>query len=261
NISAVYQTFAEFIDIDKDPKMDFSHSQLPPWLTNNRLFRLMFILRKLYLSRTTSKHYAQFGEDISIKRFFDKNHRGFFVDVGCFHPKKHNNTWLLYKKGWRGINIDIDPIKIMGFNIVRPGDTNITSAVSNKEGEISYYSSGFYSLTTSLDADFVRGKEGYTKKTTRCSTLNRILDDTKYKNKQIDLLSVDAEGHDLEVLMSLDFDRYDPKLIAVETHHTLLPQVEKSTLYTFLAGKGYCLAGWCGLTLLMASRSLQHELA
>jgi hypothetical protein len=31
---------------------------------------------------------------------------GFFVDVGCFHPLFYSNTWKLYKKGWRGVNID-----------------------------------------------------------------------------------------------------------------------------------------------------------
>jgi len=240
--------------------MSLSDSHLPVWLENNRVFRFLFILRKLYLTKTAAKHFAQFAEDVSIKRFFDENYQGFFVDVGCFHPKKHNNTWMLYKKGWRGVNIDIDPIKIIGFDISRPEDINIASAVSNKEGEIVYYSNGFYSLTTSIDADFISNKAGYSKKTTSCAKLSQLLDGTKYQNRQIDFLSVDAEGHDLEVLMSLDFNRYDPKLIAVESHYPLFSQVEKSSLYNFLAGKGYCLTGWCGLTLLMASKSFQQKL-
>ena len=33
---------------------------------------------------------------------------GIYIDVGCNHPIKFNNTYLLYKRGWSGINIDLD---------------------------------------------------------------------------------------------------------------------------------------------------------
>ena len=26
---------------------------------------------------------------------------GFFVDVGCFHPMRYSNTWMLYRRGSR----------------------------------------------------------------------------------------------------------------------------------------------------------------
>lgn len=44
-----------------------------------------------------------------------------FVDIGCFHPTKYNNTDVYCNKGYRGINIDIDRIKIKRFNWVRKG--------------------------------------------------------------------------------------------------------------------------------------------
>ena len=213
------------------------------------------------MTKTKFTYYSQFAEDISIRRLFPKKYKGFFVDVGCFHPRKMNNTWGLYRKGWRGINIDIDSIKIEGFNLLRPRDVNVHSAVSNAEGEITYWANGFYSLTTSLDDSFVEGKSGYIKKTAECKKLKDIIDATKYRDKKIDLLSVDAEGHDLEVLRSLDFERYDPSLIAVETHKTLFSEVENTKLYKFLADKEYCLVGWCGLTLLMANKALQETLS
>lgn len=241
--------------------MSLNYTNLPSWIERNPIFRKLFLLRKLYLTKTKFSYHSQFAEDISIRRLFPKKFKGFFVDVGCFHPKKMNNTWTLYRKGWRGINVDIDSIKIEGFDLVRPGDSNIHSAVSNSEGEITYWANGFYSLTTSLDASFVEGKSGYIKKTAKCNKLKDIIDATKYKDKKIDFLSVDAEGHDLEVLRSLDFERYDPSLIAVETHKTLFSEVENTELYKFLMAKEYCLVGWCGLTLLMANKTFQRTLA
>ncbi len=251
--------------------MSLNYSHLPTWLEHNKLFRILFLIRKLYLTQSKFPHHSQYAEDISILRLFDKEYRGFFVDVGCFHPKKYNNTWSLYKKGWRGINIDIDSIKIEGFNLVRPADTNVCCAVSNTEGEITYYSNGFYSLTNTLNEDFVeskslgtayiKGKKTYQKKVSQCKTLNTIIDATKYNSQQIDMLSVDVEAHDLDVLMSLDFARYNPKVIAVETHDRLFSEVSQSPLYQFLIGLGYTLVAWCGYTLILANGEIQKELA
>ena len=148
--------------------MSLNYTNLPAWIERNPIFRRLFLLRKLYLTNATFNHHAQFAEDVAVRHFFPKHYRGFFVDVGCFHPKKYNNTWLLYKKGWRGINIDIDSIKIEGFNIVRPHDTNICCAVSDTEGEVDYFSNGFYSLTISLDRDFAER---------RCGSFDRAVND------------------------------------------------------------------------------------
>ena len=236
-----------------------NYKHLPTWLENNRLFRWLFLTRKLYLSKSGFTHHAQFAEDITIHHLFG-NRTGFFVDVGCFHPKKHSNTWALYKRGWRGINIDIDSIKIAAFNRVRPEDINIACAISNVEGEATYYSDGFYSLTVTMDAEFASRNNRYKPKTTACKRLDSIIDASPYKDREIDFLTVDAEAHDMEVLTSLDFDRYKPKLVAVESHHPLFSEVCESDIYRFLIEKNYCLVGWCGLTLLMASEILQQTL-
>ena len=46
-----------------------------------------------------------------------------------------NNTYLLYKRGWTGTNIDLNPTSIDMFNMVRKKDHNICSLISDKEGE------------------------------------------------------------------------------------------------------------------------------
>ncbi|UUO07124.1 FkbM family methyltransferase [Blastopirellula sp. J2-11] len=241
--------------------MNLNYMHLPLWLEKSWLFKKLYLWRKLYWCKSSYRHYSQFAEDITINRFFPQDYQGFFVDVGCFHPQKFNNTWQLYQNGWRGVNIDIDAIKIEAFQIARPADINISCAVSNQEGEIDYYSNGFYSLTISLDAKFAKRDPNYVRRTTRCAKLTTLLDESPYRDRQIDLLSVDAEGHDLEVLASLDFARYAPRLIAVETHNPLFSQVSESRLYCFLREHEYCLVGWCGLTLIMASKELQRSLS
>ena len=47
------------------------------------------------------KNGSQFGEEQFILSFFKKDHKGKFVDIGCFHPTRYNNTYKMYKLGWR----------------------------------------------------------------------------------------------------------------------------------------------------------------
>lgn len=244
--------------------MSWNYGQVPAWLENNRLLRFAFVFRKAFLSNSKGIHYAQFGEDLSIASLFGESYTGCFVDVGCFHPKKYSNTWMLYRRGWRGVNIDIDAVKIETFNLVRPADTNIACAISDEEGTISYFTNGFYSLMVTLDRDFTNrtpeNRHGYVEKQTTCRTLTSVLDGSPYRDTTIDVLSVDAEGHDLEVLKSLDFERYAPKIIAVETHVALFEDVQETPLYAFLTGLGYGLVAWCGYTLILASPGYKETL-
>ena len=73
---------------------------------------------------------SQFEEDIFLEKYFKKKSKGKFVDLGCFHPTRHNNTYQLYKKKWSGINIDLNPLSIEMFNFLRPRDINLNTFLS-----------------------------------------------------------------------------------------------------------------------------------
>ena len=47
-------------------------------------------------------------------------------------------------------------------------------------------------------------------------TLDSILEDTKFKNEKISLLSIDTEGSELEVLEGFNLNKYSPDIIVVE---------------------------------------------
>lgn len=234
----------------------YSHSHPPDWLARNGLFRKVYLLIKLFFIRRTRRHYGQMAEDVAIDRYFAKDYKGLFVDVGCFHPVKHSNTYRLYRRGWRGVNIDIDPIKIEGFDLLRPGDTNLARAVSNEPGERTMWTNGFYSLVVTLDEATARSRHyDYRPRPVTADTLTNILDGTTYRDRPIDLLTVDAEGHDLEVLASLDFDRYQPRLVLIESLQRSLSALEEDEIYRFLSEKGYELVNWVGLTVFFQKKS------
>src|SRR5215510_10661697 len=62
--------------------------------------------------------FSQQGEDLILARLFEGQRRGFYVDVGAHHPRRFSNTFLLYRRGWRGLNIDAAPGSMRLFRLV-----------------------------------------------------------------------------------------------------------------------------------------------
>ena len=101
-----------------------------------KLYLIYFTLK--YKFFTNKKSYSQFGEDIVVQNYFG-DFIGTYVDVGCFHPIKYSNTALLHKKGWKGINIDLNPTSIDFFNSCRKGDQNILACLSDKKEKVTIF--------------------------------------------------------------------------------------------------------------------------
>ena len=180
---------------------------------------------------------------------------GFFVDVGCFHPVSHNTTYSLYKRGWRGINIDVDEVKIEAFNIKRPQDINIVCAVSEQAGKTKYRKHSFWSQLNSLE-ELEKAKKGEWREViVDANTLTHLIDSTPYKGRSIDFLSVDVEGHEVSVLRALDFDRYLPKVVCIEMWAGNLEEVMQSELYALMIDQGYQLINWMVVNLVFLHQS------
>ncbi|NBV23595.1 MAG: FkbM family methyltransferase [Proteobacteria bacterium] len=217
-------------------------------------FRLLYLLRKIFLTRSSRRYWSQYGEDIVLDRVLNLARPGFYVDVGCFHPVKNNNTYKLYRRGWRGLNLDIDELKIAAFRLRRPRDVNLVRCVSEHEGMIRVFSPGIYSLNQTADpatAEKMRQRGVVMReREVPASPLNRILADSEFRDRTIDLLSIDVEGHELSVLRSLDFDRYQPRVVIIESHLRSLVALMASAEFGLLTAKGYTMFNWTGPSVL-----------
>jgi len=178
----------------------------------------LYFKQKYFIKR---KYYSSEGEDLFLKKKLDLKKKGFYVDVGAYHPIRHNNTMILYQNGWRGINIDANQFSIDLFNFIRPKDENINIAISDKSEKIEFYSSKQHDPQSTankifLKYDYIDKNRKYTKKEIEAKTLNDVLKNSKYNGQQIDFLNIDVQGYDYKVLKSLDFKAYKPKYICVE---------------------------------------------
>ena len=210
-------------------------------------FKRLYIWQNVYFKNKylfKRKSYSAFGEDTEVKKHFKKNFKGFYVDVGCYHPIKANNTLLLHQRGWTGINIDINKLSIDLFNFCRPQDVNLNLAISKKKIEKVYYQKELSLLNSIKRKQAKAAFQGkiLTKKI-KSKSLNKVLEQSKFKNQKIDFLDVDVEGSDFEVLSSLNFKKYAPKLISIE----IMPEnldvskmdIKNSNIYKFLIKKKY----------------------
>jgi FkbM family methyltransferase len=191
--------------------------------------------------------YSQAGEDIVLsmifRRMLDAGKRGFYVDVGAYHPDIDSNTHLFHKSGWRGINIDPTPGSMKAFNTKRPGDINLECGVGSAVSERNFYWLGANSTMNTFERANLEAN-GMMDKVIRTipiktEPLGLILSRYQKEFSEINLLSIDVEGLDLEVLQSNDWSRYRPQVIAVELNVSGLCDALEASSCKFLQARGY----------------------
>jgi FkbM family methyltransferase len=185
------------------------------------------------------------NEDTAILDYFKDKKSGFYVDVGCYHPIHRNNTYLLHKQNWRGINIDVSQFSVELFDHLRPDDLNYNCAVSNKNETVKLFFQKELSQLSTIENDQAKKvfQGNIKEKEIQAFTLDEILNRDKYKNVKIDFLNIDVEGADFKVLDGLSFQKFNPELICVEIHDK---EIKESKIYNFLKDKNYQLI-WSGV--------------
>jgi hypothetical protein len=190
--------------------------------------------------------YSSEGEDLILKRIFDKKQHGTYVDVGAHHPFRVSNTCLLYKQNWTGINIDPMPGSMLLFNKHRPKDVNLEIGVSVVKQQLTYFIFNEPALNTFSPekvTEYTQAPQYRVIAEKKIDTwpLAEILDKYLAKDVTIDFLNIDAEGLDMEVLQSNNWDKYRPEYVLVESTPFEVFEANGSELYQFMQQAGYSL--------------------
>lgn len=191
------------------------------------------------------RSYSQEGEDMIYRSFFEnrKQYKGFYIDVGAHHPYRFSNTLHFYHSGWRGINIEPTPGAIKMFKIFRKRDINLNIGVSTDTGILPFYCFNEPALN-SFSQDISEHKAATTRYKintiikVKTMPLAQVLDEYLPAGTTIDLLNIDAEGFDLEVLKSNDWNKYVPLFIMVEVG-IMLEHLTESEIYNYLSDRNY----------------------
>lgn len=167
--------------------------------------------------------WSQGGEDLALLSIFNSRKKGTYIDVGAHHPTRFSVTRSLYQRGWRGLNIEANSELLPNFWKHRSKDTNLNFAIGTQ---------GSYEFTIfqepALSTHDIHWKEKFLsegavpKKTVVVPgrTLRSVLDEY-FPSKPPTLLCIDAEGSDLDVLLSLELSSLEtsrrPEFLLLET--------------------------------------------
>jgi FkbM family methyltransferase len=194
-----------------------------------------------------NESYSHEGEDLILRKIFWMQKDGFYIDVGAHHPKRFSNTYIFYRRGWRGINIDAMPGSMKEFQRLRPRDTNLEIPVMETACEMNYYQfnepalNGF-SAEISNERDENSGNPYKVVSIIKLKgmPLAEILANHLPKEvKVIDFFSIDVEGLDLAVLRSNDWKRFRPRVVLVESLETNYENLSADPIVAFLNEQGY----------------------
>lgn len=188
--------------------------------------------------------YAFYAEDLTIDQLFKERRQGFFVDVGAHRPILASNTYRLYMRGWRGLNIDAWPGSMADFNKLRPEDINLEMGVAATKGRLRFHVFNDPAMNT-FDPDVARKVcedprfRIEMEVDVETDTLASILDKHLPAGRTVDMLNLDAEGRDLDILRSNDWSRFSPLWILVENHQCDIRALIAGEMHRYMESLGY----------------------
>ena len=193
---------------------------------------------KAKIIQNKRKLYSNWGLDIMADHFFKRKENGVYIDVG------------------------FNSIEM--FNYFRKTDSNIQAAVSNKENETNLYFYHNRSAINTLSKD--SGINAREIKKIKTQTLDRIIENSKFRNKIIDYLSIDVEGHELNVMKGFNLKKYKPKLIVLELINPSIKEfylnkienVLNSKIYEYMNENNYKLVNWIHEDLIFVPKDISN---
>ena len=171
------------------------------------------------------KYTSQAGQDKIIKKkFFDGKKNGFFIEIGAYDGVSGSNCYHFERfQNWNGIAVE--PSKIQFEKLKKNRKCKVlNNAISDEVKEVEFIEviEGFTQMSGINDSSFKRNiniiSNHRPSKTKSISLKTITFEEIIPKNIDIDYLSIDIEGGEMNLLKSIDFENYNIKVISVENN-------------------------------------------
>jgi FkbM family methyltransferase len=190
--------------------------------------------------------FSQSGQDaFLVNHLFQVIHgAGFpktFVDVGCNHPVKHNNS-LFFERymGFKVLAVDALPTHQLAWAEQRPQAELVITAVGSEEGTVEFeeVEHGGRERDMFSSVSGASGKAqalGRRMRTVPITPLTKILQ--SHGLTSVGIMSIDIEGYEMHALQGIDFDAIQINAIILENNSDAM--LGDDTIRDFLIGKHY----------------------
>ncbi len=190
--------------------------------------------------------FSQVGEDRILDFLFQSlgiRHPA-YLDIGTNHPVIGNNTYFFYQRGSRGVCVEPDPVLFELIKNKRRNDICVNVGIGlNEVTEADFYifpESGWNTFSKE-EAEYRKANGHPYQKVIRMplKNINNIIQDHFKKNP--DFISIDVEGLDFDIVKSLNYELYAPKVLVIETIRfgDSEKQEKQNEIIDLLISKGY----------------------
>lgn len=204
-----------------------------------------------------SKFHSQAGQDkLIFENFFKNKKDGFYVDLGAYDGVIGSNTLFFEQNlNWSGILVEPSKNQYSKLKSTRNSKC-INKAVSDENGLLEFIEvtsgltmmSGLNQPSFEKTLDIVKSdlNSSIEKYNVEVQTFDQLIE-----NSDIDYLSIDIEGGELNVLKNIDYKQYKIKVISIENNNP------KDISYDeHLQQNGYKFFGFCGNDQIFYNQSL-----
>jgi len=178
-------------------------------------------------------YYGQWETDRIIESYFPENYQGTCIEVGAANGIKGSNTLYFEERGWNTLCIEPNPEHkpslekyrqfvryfacsdksgMFPLTVFRVGEKNIISSLTSLKPD---------ERLVEAHKNLINEKYNISVRTEPLSwILENEVKNTPFENKKnIDFISVDTEGTELDVLKGFNFQDYNVKLFIVENNY------------------------------------------
>lgn len=167
-------------------------------------------------------YYSQHGEDVILDAMLKNQEIGFFVEVGCVDGRRFSNTLYFEEKGWRGVCVEAHAGYIDLIKKNRPNSQICHCAAGEADEDAVFYANDRGSLST-LDKtkehnwkkNYKKYFSGFKEQKVNKVRLSSLFD--RLGVSDIDILSLDIEGYEIEALKGLDLSKHRPRILVIES--------------------------------------------
>ncbi|CAG9175572.1 hypothetical protein LMG23992_02992 [Cupriavidus laharis] len=193
--------------------------------------------------------YAQNFEDVVLWRALKHIEAGFYIDIGANDPTLHSVTRAFYERGWAGVNVEPVNQFFSRLQSERPRDVNLQCAVGARKGEITFYSipdTGLSTMDREVAHTHFEAGWRYTESNVPMRTLADICAE-HVADKAIHFLKIDVEGAEADVVAGMDWKRWRPWIVVLESTRPLSQESSGVEWEHTLLAAGYQFAYFDGL--------------